>query len=407
MDAKDFCQSIWLVTNHDLFRVTLINAVGVILVFGMWWWQIRRMILPKSFPVRLDVLVRVMVVFYLIGLPARCLVILDEMNLISSFTVPGSLHWVAYFTSAGMIFLTLLALRRGNAWWLLWVGLLAVDVTAAALSFSKGAIISSLMPCLFGYMLYQPGTRSVRWIPVFFVVTYLASNSFVTYCRDKGMGNESIHERLNITGAYINSKQQKEQTKTQLETTEISQRWWFRLNYANAETFAMHEYDEGRPGDSFTMLLIAPIPRILWHNKPVIEPGAGFYSKLSGEKGASFSVGFFLEAYWNGGWLYVILVSIVIGWLLGGVTLFIANKLSAGNLWVFPIALLWIKSGGQVAGWILSEIVGPSVFTIIYIGLMRYFSLGKSMEAKTNRGQAGWSSRKSNTRTATNREIDR
>src|ERR1035441_10080571 len=91
---------------------------------------------------------------------------------------------------------------------------------------------------------------------------------------------------------------------------------------------------------------------------------------------------FFAEKYWNGGWLYVILGSVVIGWIFRTVTLLIAKEQAAGNLWILPVPLLWIRSGGRVDGWFHTEIVGPAVFTLLYIGLMQFMSLEKPITSR-------------------------
>ena len=62
-----------------------------------------------------------------------------------------------------------------------------------------------------------------------------------------------------------------------------------------------------------------------------------------------------------------------IGWVFGAVTLLITQEHAVGNVWVLPVALLWIKSGGRVDGWVNVEIVGPAFYTLIYVGLMRFW----------------------------------
>ena len=104
------------------------------------------------------------------------------------------------------------------------------------------------------------------------------------------------------------------------------------MNYANAQAFAMHNYDEGHPGDSAKLALIAWIPRAVWPNKPIIESGVGFHERMTGDSGPSFGVGFFAEAYWNGGWALVILVSAVVGWLFATLGAQIMNGVRSGNL---------------------------------------------------------------------------
>jgi hypothetical protein len=92
-----------------------------------------------------------------------------------------------------------------------------------------------------------------------------------------------------------------------------------------------------------------------------------------GARSREFGIGFFCEAYWNGGWLAVILCSAAIGWLFAMITRVLGEELLLGNLWALPFALLWVRGGAQVDGWMHTEIVGPAVFTLIGILAMRYW----------------------------------
>ena len=367
-EAREYCQAVYPVTVQDILRVTLVNAVGVALVFGVWWWRTKKMVHINPKPFSQVAITTPILVFYLIGSPPRCLILLSGLGLVN-FTVPGFLDWLAMFTSAGLVFLTATALRRGGGWWILFGAMLALDMAAAMTTFSKVAILLAVLPCVFGYLLYRPGVRSLRWIIVFLFAVYLASNSYATYCRSHGLGrSNTVSSRVNLARSYFDPNEKLEE-KIDAQT----QNWWSRLNYANAQTFAMKEYNEGSPGNSFAKSWMVPIPRILWPSKPIIESGADFYKKLTGGETASFGIGFFAEGYWNGGWLYVILGSMAIGWVFGAVTLLITQEHAVGNVWVLPVALLWIKSGGRVDGWVNVEIVGPAFYTLIYVGLMRFW----------------------------------
>ena len=171
------------------------------------------------------------------------------------------------------------------------------------------------------------------------------------------------------------------------QVSDDPQMWWARFYYSNAQVFAIQEYDAGRPGDSLMLALIAPIPRLLWHDKPAIESGYDFYRRLTGSNTSSFGIGFFVEAYWNGGWLAVILCSIMLGWLLGAVTVSLAAQQAVGNLWALPLAFLWIRIGSRVDGWVHTEIAGPAIFTLLFLGLIRGFSVVPSETIRFERLQ--------------------
>lgn len=359
-----YCQQVWPVDLGNLWRVTLLNALGVVLVCGVWLWQTREMPRGGFRTPGPDAMASMILIFYLAGLPFRVITILSECEVLP-FIAPGFMKWFANLTSAGLVLLTAMTLRKGGEWWFLWGAMLVLDVIGGVLTFSKMSILLAVIPCIFGYLLYRPKRQSLSWIPVFLAIVYMASHSFVSFVRGNAMDHNSIWGRLEMTQSFLESEEES-------GLKEEEQAWWSRLNYANTQTFAMFDYDVGTPGDSLMLALIAPIPRVLWPDKPIIESGREFYRRLTGRDTATFGIGFFAEAYWNGGWLAVVLTSCAIGWLFGKITLVIASEQAAGNLWILPIALLWIRGGARVDGWIHTEIVGPAVFTLLYILLMRY-----------------------------------
>lgn len=375
--AKTYCNAVCPMDLAELWSVTLLNALGVVLVFGVWLWQTREMPRGSFKPGGNGALASAILIFYLVGLPFRFITILSDAGLLPS-TPPGFLGWLANLTSAGLVLLSAMAMRKGGRWWFLWGAMLVMDVIGGVLAFSKMSILLAVTPCIFGYLLYRPRWQVLWCMPVFLATVYLSSHSFVSFVRKNVLDRNSILGRMEMIQSYVEAEEE-----SGLE--ESDQAWWTRLNYANTQVFAMEEYDNGTPGDSLMMALIAPIPRILWPDKPIIESGYEFYRRLTGRGTASFGVGFFAEAYWNGGWLAVILCSCAIGWVFGKITLFIGREQAVGNHWVLPIALLWIRGGARVDGWIHTEIAGPGVFTLIVVVLMRYWISAPAGHSKKRR----------------------
>ncbi len=366
-DAKRVCDRIWPTARADLFRVSCLNILGAALVVVFWWRRARKAFqLPFGSPrLGADSATGMAILFYGIGLPAKLLSLASVYGLLG-FTVPGMLNWLSNFCGAGLLLLTLTALRNGAWWWNLWAVMLLFEIGAAILTFSKIAIILALVPCLFGYFLFRPANgKSFFCSLIILALVYLISSPFVNYVRDRNLESNDIGARYTLAKTYLEADWDPELQRN-------PQSWWIRLNYANVQTFAMREYDEGNPGQSLVVALIAPIPRILWPDKPVLDAGKAFYQTLTGHEGASFGIGLFAEAYWNGGWMAVVFCSIGLGWLFGSITLVIVKDLSSGSLWILPIALIWIRGGTRVDGWFYTDVVGPAVFTLIFILLMRF-----------------------------------
>ena len=67
-------------------------------------------------------------------------------------------------------------------------------------------------------------------------------------------------------------------------------------------------------GQSFRNILVFPIPRFLWSEKPDVRPGREFASDVLNGRGTSgVPPGFIAELYWNGGYILMIPVMFVLG----------------------------------------------------------------------------------------------
>lgn len=135
-----------------------------------------------------------------------------------------------------------------------------------------------------------------------------------------------------------------------------------RFSIAPFEAHFMALYDSGAPGDSLRNFFNVLIPRVIWSDKPLISPGAEFDLVFRGYVAQSaLAIGFIAEAYWNLGWLGVVLISAMIGVQVGWFTrrwlLFCEHGLPYAGVFVMaPLVLqqsLWVETnivGGYVGG---------------------------------------------------------
>ncbi len=135
-----------------------------------------------------------------------------------------------------------------------------------------------------------------------------------------------------------------------------------RFSIAPFEAHFIALYDSGAPGDSLKHIFDVLIPRILWPDKPLIAPGSEFDTIFRGYIAqSSLAIGFIAEAYWNLGWLGVLLISAMIGLEIGWFTrrwhLFCQEGWSySGIFFMGPLVLqqsLWVETnivGGYVGG---------------------------------------------------------
>ncbi|MEM9060197.1 MAG: hypothetical protein AAGD13_07005 [Pseudomonadota bacterium] len=135
-----------------------------------------------------------------------------------------------------------------------------------------------------------------------------------------------------------------------------------RLTIAPFEAHFIALYDSGAPGDSLRNFFNVLVPRVIWPDKPIIAPGAEFDVTFRGYIAeSSLAIGFIAEAYWNLGWIGVILISAMIGVQMGWLTrrwqLFCEHGLPYCGIFLFaPLVLqfsLWVETnivGGYVGG---------------------------------------------------------
>ena len=142
-----------------------------------------------------------------------------------------------------------------------------------------------------------------------------------------------------------------------------------RFSIAPFEAHFIALYDSGAPGDSLKHFFDVLIPRVIWPDKPIIAPGAEFDRIFRGYIAqTSLAIGFIAEAYWNLGWLGVILISAMIGVEIGWFTrrwlLFCQEGWAySGIFFLGPLVL-------QQSMWVETNIVGGYVGGMVRLMLM-------------------------------------
>jgi hypothetical protein len=146
---------------------------------------------------------------------------------------------------------------------------------------------------------------------------------------------------------------------------------WGRLCYTNAQTACMHLYDSGIEGDSFAYALYAWIPRIIWPDKPLMTLGEDFTVLVTGRTGTCSGAGVFGEAYWNGGWLMVVLACGYIGVVFARLSR-AALRIIAHSQWVLlPCAFLGVQMGLRIDGWFAPTFILGFLIYLAYYSIIR------------------------------------
>jgi hypothetical protein len=145
-----------------------------------------------------------------------------------------------------------------------------------------------------------------------------------------------------------------------------------RFSHAPYQAYLINEWNEGRPGNSLHDSWTALIPRVLWPEKPIITRfGTELYATIfKVEVAKSHQAPTYTgEAFWNYGWVGVVVVSILLGLQLG----WFSRKwleLSFGQttrLGILIFSLPVVLNAWAVETWITPSYVGGTVTLVVLI----------------------------------------
>lgn len=137
-----------------------------------------------------------------------------------------------------------------------------------------------------------------------------------------------------------------------------------RNSFTNVQSFQIDAYNGGEAGDSFADFFIALVPRVIWPEKPIItNVGLEFDALVKGlpTTASSLAPTFNGEAYWNGGWLFVIVVSSLIGVQFAHFSLASRKFLGKSDYRFLVVGLYGVQYGLSLEAWVIPKYVGGYV----------------------------------------------
>ena len=269
---------------------------------------------------------------------------------LSQLTVAGTCLglYAAYITGNRVL------LRR----WLLVASAFPV-ITLLASAFLGYGVASLLIVVCFALELFRPRLWTV--VP-FSIAIFLGISIFVTYARDRG---EYRHAAW-VEGASLEQRAERViNTFTNFEWVDLDNPKHrtnidMRLNQNDLVGAAEAHIAAGRAdyayGETFWVALVAPIPRILWPDKPVFGGSGDLvadYTGYSFADGTSVGLGQALEFFINFGWTGEFWCYVLYGVACRRLDMYAAFALRAGEyrrfLLLFLPAMAFIQSGGALA----------------------------------------------------------
>ncbi len=217
----------------------------------------------------------------------------------------AGVHWLPSFidslgnlTFVALILMTASVFNGRRKWLRLWLLLMGWELFLALIVFGKLDALFLFINVFIGYFLVRPRLRWLVAALVLGIALYWVLTPMTTYGRQQLRGEVvTVSKQVRAVLSYWSHFNKVE--------GEHGQSWWSRLCYSNAQAFCLDSYDRGQPGETFSVAAYALVPRFLYPSKPNITLGPAFTEAVTGRADNNTSPGFFAEAYWNGGWLWV------------------------------------------------------------------------------------------------------
>ncbi len=192
--------------------------------------------------------------------------------------------------------------------------------------------------------------------------------------------SNTIAERVSIIDDVVD-------TISEMEVDDSQHGIFARFSPTQFSAHFISSYDNNYPGESLDKVFVVLVPRVLWPEKPIINPGKEFDTVWRDwDIFSSLAIGFPAEAYWNNGWTAVVFVSLYIGLMLGWFSrkwfLFRRDGWIHGGVFIMSPLLvksaLWAESnivGAYVGGWVKYALIILAIdFSIRgYLYLVEHF----------------------------------
>ena len=173
-----------------------------------------------------------------------------------------------------------------------------------------------------------------------------------------GQQQTSLSQRIEIFTIGLNSA-----VGSGEELTEYS--GWNRICYIAPQIAAIEFYNNGNGGSEFALIPWLFIPRFLAPNKPNISlSSTEFYTKITGFDGSATGHGIFASGYYNQGWMGLIFVSIIGGFIFSQTRVLSYCIKSKKTTLLVPFILMALFMAFRVDGSFVADEIG--VFIMIF-----------------------------------------
>lgn len=308
-----------------------------------------------------------------VGLPAKYLIIFPAHLGMTNYTVSNLFRVLANFTTLSIIITYVLMMEtRQHKYKLILTAIVVSELIISLMMYAKIAVVITVLTLLLSRYLYKPDFKSFAvCIAIFAVFHILILTPFVNHAR---IANAKGVSSLSEFSSDISSFNASDKNRLLYDMPGV-QAWWLRLSYSNFQNFALYSYDNDMPGDTFNSLLYAFLPRALFPDKPILTTGKEFNVLVTGLDNNQISPGFFAEAYWNGGWIYLVLSTLLLGLIFSVYTKFSVVFIEAKKMLYLPPVFSGIMIGLRPDDWYVPVVIVTFVQSILMYAILRKIDL--------------------------------
>ena len=309
-------------------------------------------------------------VFVVGGLLIKFVFVLPTALGVRESLLPGSVTNLAMLSDAGIYMLAVWAWKYRPGMIFIPFVLAGLEVFFGLLEFNKSEVIAPVLVLALGWLskgitirrlLITTGALAAIFA---LIVPFVTSGRNEMLVRYQSLGGAGVVERTEIAGYYFEPSHR--QSDDDLQTGLL------RLSYVGSATFALSLFDSGEPGGTLATLPATFVPRVLWPDKPNMTIiGSEFNEKATGNAGSASSPGWIAEAYWDYGWLGLPIIMIPLGFILQVWSGFALGVMRSGNWIFFPLCLLGMRAGISVDGFVVPNMMGPMVMTLVAYWALR------------------------------------
>ena len=383
---------VYSVNDLELFNTNFLNIISIIFVIAGYLFTFyflgNKYFISKEIetlsPIKDTVYNVKQLIYYstIIFVPFEIFIFIPLTYGITTIVLPGFLLQISNFGFL-IIFLYFylygLGLKKYKNIGIIFASTLSI---VALPTFSKGQMLTPLLMAVIGYYW---GSRNIKGLLSGFFVTLLVFTLVASPVSVIGRNylayvgtNIGVVERVQVlVNTLMNPFSANQYSNTDDSLSGI-EHFLARNSFNNVQNFSIQSYDTGYSGHTLNEIFVILVPRIFWPNKPNLSLAGNEFDALVkgsiGETTSSLAPTFNGEAYWNGGWTLVLIVSFLIGIQFAHFYLCSNYYLSKKDFRFLFMSLFSIQYGLQLESWILQKYVGQYVtLWLFWIIISKYF----------------------------------